>query len=86
MDCVVANLNFLKIVYISLECVICVSSSSQLNKPVTIQLEYCANITNNKQAQHLNFVVPKCGPPFKFEYIPGGSFSSCFTICHYICI
>ena len=55
-------------------CYISLSSSSQLKKPVTIQLEHCANITNKKQAQHLSFVVAKSGPPFKFEYLPGGSF------------
>ena len=71
MDCVVVNFNFLKIAYISVEClIISVSSSSQLNKPLTVKLEYCANITNNKQAQHLNFVIAKCCPPFKFEYLP----------------
>ena len=32
-------------------CYISISSSSQLNKPVTIQLEHCANITEEKQAQ-----------------------------------
>ena len=51
-----------------------ISSSSQFNKPVTVQLEHCANITDKKQAEHLSFVVSKSGPPFKFEYLPGGSF------------
>ena len=55
-------------------CYISVSSSSQLNKPVTIQLEHCANITDEKQADYLSFVVAKSGPPFKFKYLPGGSF------------
>ena len=55
-------------------CYISISSSSQLNKPVTVQLEHCANITEEKQAQHLSFVVAKCGPPFKFKYLSGGSF------------
>ena len=43
-------------------------------KAVTVQLEHCANITDEKQAEYLHFVVAKCGPPFKFEYLPGGSF------------
>ena len=56
-------------------CYISLSSSSQLNKPVTVQLEHCANITEEKQAQqHLSFVVAKCGPPFKFKCLSGGSF------------
>ena len=67
-------------ILISGMCYISVSSSCQLNKPVTVQLEHCANITNNKLAQHLNFSVPKCGLPFKFEYLPGGSFLFCLTI------
>ena len=61
-------------ILISGVCYISVSSSSQLNKPVTIQLEHCANITDEKQAEYLSFVVAKSGPPFKFEYLPGGSF------------
>ena len=56
-------------------CYISVSSSSQLHKPVTVKLEHCANITDEKQAKYLSFVVAKSGPPFKFEYLPGGSFS-----------
>ena len=59
---------------ISSVCYISVSSSSPLNKPVTILLEHCANITDKKQTQYLSFVVAKSGPPFKFEYLPGGSF------------
>ena len=55
-------------------CHISVSSLSQLNKPVTVQPEHCANITDEKQAQPLSFVVAKSGPPFKFEYLAGGSF------------
>ena len=43
---------------------ISVSRSSQLNKPVTVQLEHCANITNEKQVEYLSFVVAKYGPPF----------------------
>ena len=55
-------------------CHISVTSSSQLNKPVTVQLEHCVNITDKKQAKYLSFVVAKSGPPFNFEYLPGGSF------------
>ena len=55
-------------------CYISVSSSCQLNKPITVVLEHCANIIDEKQAGYLSFVVAKCGPPFKFEYLPGGSF------------
>ena len=65
-------------------CHISISSSSQLNRPVTVQLEHCANITDEKQVEYLSFVVAKSGPPFKFEYLPGGSFcpgSQYGTIC-----
>ena len=55
-------------------CYISVCSSSQLNKPVTVQLEHCAIVTNEKQAEYFSFVVSKSGPPFKFEYLPGGLF------------
>ena len=55
-------------------CYISVSSSSHLSKPITIELEHCANITDEKHAEYLSFVVAKSGPPFKFEYLPGGSF------------
>ena len=51
-----------------------ISSSSQFNKPAKVQLEHCANITDKKQAKYLSFVVAKSGPPFKFKYLPGGSF------------
>ena len=51
-----------------------ISSSSQFNKPVTVQLEHCANITDEEQAEYLSFVVAESVPPFKFEYLPGGSF------------
>ena len=61
-------------ILISGVCYISVSSSSQLTKPVKVQLEHCANITDEKQAEYLSFVVAKSGPPFKFEYLPGGSF------------
>ena len=55
-------------------CYISVSSSSQLNKPIKVRLEHCANITDEKQSKYLSFVVAKSGPPFKFEYLLGGSF------------
>ena len=64
-------------------CYISVSSSSELNKPVTVELIHCANITDERQTQYLSFVAAKSGPPFKFDYLPGGSFSSesqCGTI------
>ena len=38
-------------------CHISISSSSQFNRPVTVQLEHCANITDKKQAKYLSFVV-----------------------------
>ena len=60
---------------ISAVCYISMSISHQLNKPVKIQLEHCANITDKKQADYLSFAVAKSGPPFNFEYLPGGSFS-----------
>ena len=55
-------------------CYISISSSSQLNKAVMVQLEHCANIADENQAECLSFVVTKSGPPFNFEYLPGGSF------------
>ena len=57
-------------------CYISVCSSSKLNKPVTVELMHCAHISDERQTQYLSFVVAKSGPPFKFEYLPGGSFSS----------
>ena len=57
-------------------CYISVSSSSELNKPVTVELIHCAHITDETQTQYLSFVAAKSGPPFKFDYLPGGSFSS----------
>ena len=57
-------------------CYISVSSSPQLNKPVTIELEHCAYIVNERQTKYLRFVVAKSGPPFKFKFLRGGSFSS----------
>ena len=46
------------------------------NKPVTVELMHCAHITDERQTQYLCFVAAKSGPPFKFDYLPGGSFSS----------
>ena len=57
-------------------CYISVSSSSELNKPVTVELMHCAHITDERQTQYLSFVAAKSGPPFKFDYLPGGLFSS----------
>ena len=57
-------------------CYISVSSSSELNKPVTVELIHCADITDETQTQYLSFVAAKSGPPFKFDYLPGGLFSS----------
>ena len=57
-------------------CYILLSSSSELNKPVTVELMHCAHITDERQTQCLSFISAKSGPPFKFEYLPGGSFSS----------
>ena len=57
-------------------CYISVSSSSVLNKPVTVELMHSAHITDERQTQYLSFVTAKSGPPFKFDYLPGGSFSS----------
>ena len=57
-------------------CYIAISSSSELNKPVTVELIHCAHITDERQRRYLSFVSAKSGPPFKFEYLPGGSFSS----------
>ena len=57
-------------------CYISVSSSSELNKPITVELMHCADITDERQTQYLHFVVAKSGPPFKFDYLPGGLFSS----------
>ena len=64
-------------------CYISISSASELNKPVTVELMHCAHITDERQTRYLSFVSAKSGPPFKFDYLPGGSFSSesqCGTI------
>ena len=57
-------------------CYISVSSTSVLDKAVTVELEHCAAIINERQSQYLSFVVAdhKSGPPFKFELLPGGRF------------
>ena len=56
--------------FISAVCYISVSSSSELNKPVTVELMHSAHITDERQTQYLSFVAAKSGP------LPGGSFSS----------
>ena len=53
----------------------------QLHKPVTVQLVHCAHLTSQSQSQYLSFVVAevqagKQSSPFKFELLPGGSFSA----------
>ena len=57
-------------------CYISVSSFPELNKPVTVELMHCAHITDERQTQYMSFVTAKSGSPFKFDYLPGGSFSS----------
>ena len=61
---------------ISAVCYVSVSSSSELNKPVTVKLMHSAYITDERQKKYLSFVTAKSGPPFKFDYLLGGSFSS----------
>ena len=67
---------------ISSVCYISVSPTvPQLDKPVTVQLVHCAHLTSESQSQYLSFVVAevqagKQSGPFKFELIPGGSFSA----------
>ncbi|XP_019862379.1 PREDICTED: uncharacterized protein LOC109591003, partial [Amphimedon queenslandica] len=66
---------------ISSVCYISVSpNAAQLDKPVTVQLVHCAHLTSQFQSQYLSFVVAEVQPgkqsgPFKFELLPGGSFS-----------
>ena len=50
--------------------------SSVLDKAVTVQLEHCATIIDERQSQYLSFVVAdhKSGPPFKFKEVSGGCF------------
>ena len=67
---------------ISSVCYISVSPTvPELDKPVTVQLVHCAHLTSESQSQYLSFVVAevqagKQSGPFKFELIPGGSFSA----------
>ena len=67
---------------ISRVCYISVSPTvPQLDKPVTVQLVHCAHLTSESQSQYLSFVVAEVQPgkqcgPFKFELLPGGSFSA----------
>ena len=67
---------------ISSVCYISVSPTvPQLDKPVTVQLVHCAHLTSESQSQYLSFVVAevqagKQSGPFKFELLPGGSFSA----------
>ena len=64
-------------------CYVSLSNSSKLNKAVTVKLMHCAHITDERQTQYLSFVRAISGPPFVFEYLEGGSFSSesqCGTI------
>ena len=56
-------------------CHISIVSSTDLNEPVTLYLQHCAEIIDEKQTQYLSFVIAKSGPIFKFEYLQGGSFS-----------
>ena len=65
----------------SVVCYVSLSPSvPQLDKPVTVQLVHCAHLTSQSQSQYLSFVVAQVQPgkesgPFKFELVPGGSFS-----------
>ena len=67
---------------ISSVCYISVSPTvPQLDKPVTVQLVHCAHLSSESQSQYLSFVVAevqagKQSGPFKFELLPGGSFSA----------
>ena len=57
-------------------CYISISSSTELNKPVTVQLDHCADIVNETQTKYLSFVVAdSTKPPNKFELLPGGIFN-----------
>ncbi|XP_019860647.1 PREDICTED: uncharacterized protein LOC109588978 [Amphimedon queenslandica] len=66
---------------ISSVCYISVSPTApELDKPVTVQLVHCAHLSSESQSKYLSFVVAKVQPgkkygPFKFELLPGGSFS-----------
>ena len=57
-------------------CYISISSSTELNKPVTVQLDHCADIVNETQTKYLSFVVADSTKlPYKFELLPGGIFN-----------
>ena len=57
-------------------CYISISSSTELNKPVTVQLNHCADIVNETQTKYFSFVVAdSTKPPYKFELLPGGIFN-----------
>ena len=66
---------------ISSVCYISVSPTvPQLDKPVTVQLVHCAHLRSESESEYLSFVVAEVQPgkqcgPFKFELLPGGSFS-----------
>ena len=49
---------------------------SVLDKAVTVELEHCATIIDERQSQYLSFVIAdhKSGPPFKFKKLSGGCF------------
>ncbi|XP_019856822.1 PREDICTED: uncharacterized protein LOC109585266 [Amphimedon queenslandica] len=67
---------------ISSVCYISVSPTvPELDKPVTVQLVHCAHLSSESQSEYLSFVVAEVQPgkqcgPFKFELLPGGSFSA----------
>ena len=67
---------------ISSVCYISVSPTvPQLDEPVTVQLVHCAHLSSQSQSEYLSFVVAEVQPgkqsgPFKFELLPGGSFSA----------
>ena len=57
-------------------CYISISSLSHLNKPVTVQLEHCANIIHQDQVKYLSFVIADSDrPPYQFQLISGGIFN-----------
>jgi hypothetical protein len=57
-------------------CHISFASSSELNKPVTIKLNHCADIVHKNQINCLSFVMTSSdSPPYKFEIVPDGNFN-----------
>ena len=57
-------------------CYISISSLTELNKPVTVQLDHCADIVNESQTKYLSFAVAdSTKQPYKFELLPGGIFN-----------